>query len=247
MTINIIQSKQTIIKINTTSGGSITTFSWKLDDVLQSNNTDTLTIPASTLSLGQHTVKFIGQNYCGNYSIEKTETLNVTDTSIPQPIIKNGSFDTDLNSWSFSTTGTGTAFNLNSEAVINMVTLGSTNKFIQTGLSLEANTNYRLKFDIYTANISKVNPYDIEFYLHDTYWGPPYPNGLIFAVDMSPTITKTTYEYSFNTNTPNPNYVVVPADITIRFKFMNTGIYYIDNVSIEKCPVPSCELKINMI
>jgi len=66
-------------KVTVTSGGPISVFEWKLDDTIQINNTDTLTIPPNTLSTGTHTIKFRGQNYCGNYSDELIENINITE------------------------------------------------------------------------------------------------------------------------------------------------------------------------
>ncbi len=77
--INIPINKQIIFKLSDISGGPITTFKWKLDDILQSNNTDTLTIQPNTLSLGIHTIKFRGQNYCYNWSSELIENINITE------------------------------------------------------------------------------------------------------------------------------------------------------------------------
>jgi hypothetical protein len=67
---------------NTESGGPIVKFEWKVDDVLQPNNTDTLTIPANTLSVGNHTIKFNGENYCGNISPELIEQINITEVTM---------------------------------------------------------------------------------------------------------------------------------------------------------------------
>jgi len=71
--------KQITSTITTISGGPISIYEWKLDDILQINNTDTFTILPNTLSLGLHTIKFIGQNYCGNYSDELIENINITE------------------------------------------------------------------------------------------------------------------------------------------------------------------------
>jgi len=72
-------NKQITVKVSVTSGGPITTYQWKLDNILQTNNTDTFTILPNTLSLGLHTIKFIGQNYCGNDSNELIENINITE------------------------------------------------------------------------------------------------------------------------------------------------------------------------
>ncbi len=77
--IDIPINKKIIIQVTTTSGGPIFTYEWKLDDVLQINNTDTFTILPNTLSSGIHTIKFRGQNYCGNWSNELIENINITE------------------------------------------------------------------------------------------------------------------------------------------------------------------------
>jgi len=74
-------NKQVTVKVSVTSGGPISIYEWKLDDILQTNNTDTFTILPNTLSLGIHTIKFIGQNYCGNYSNELIENINITEVT----------------------------------------------------------------------------------------------------------------------------------------------------------------------
>ena len=74
-------NKQITLKVIVISGGPITTYQWKLDDVSQINNTDTFIIQANTLSLGLHTIKFRGQNYCGNWSSELIENINITEVT----------------------------------------------------------------------------------------------------------------------------------------------------------------------
>lgn len=75
-------NKQITAQVTVISGGPISTYEWKLDNTLQINNTDTLTIPPNTLSLGNHTIKFRGQNYCGNYSNELIKNINIEATNM---------------------------------------------------------------------------------------------------------------------------------------------------------------------
>ncbi len=79
--IDIQINKKITTKTNVLSGGPISIYEWKLDDITQINNTDTLTIPPNTLSLGTHTIKFRGQNYCGNWSSELVENINITEVN----------------------------------------------------------------------------------------------------------------------------------------------------------------------
>ncbi len=72
-------NEQITVQVTNISGGPISIYEWKLDDALQTNNTDTFTILPNTLSLGIHIIKFIGQNYCGNYSMELIENINITE------------------------------------------------------------------------------------------------------------------------------------------------------------------------
>lgn len=72
-------NKQINCKTIVETGGPISTFEWKLDDILQANNTDSLIIQPNTLSLGLHTIKFRGQNYCGNWSSEIIENINIIE------------------------------------------------------------------------------------------------------------------------------------------------------------------------
>jgi len=74
-------NKQITAKVTVVSGGPISTHQWKLDEVIQTNNTDTFVIPPNTLSLGLHTIKFTGQNYCGNYSSELIENINIVQVT----------------------------------------------------------------------------------------------------------------------------------------------------------------------
>ena len=76
---NIEINKKIVAEIDLVSGGPISIYEWKLDDIPQSNNTDTLTTPSNTLSIGNHTIKFRGQNYCGNWSDELVENINITE------------------------------------------------------------------------------------------------------------------------------------------------------------------------
>ena len=77
--VDIQLNKQITAQVTVVSGGPISTYEWKLDDILQTNNTDTLTIPPNTFSIGTHTIKFRGQNYCGNWSPELVENINITE------------------------------------------------------------------------------------------------------------------------------------------------------------------------
>ena len=72
-------NKQITAQVTVVSGGPISLYEWILDNILQTNNTDILIIPPNTLSLGNHTIKFRGQNYCGNYSTELIENINITE------------------------------------------------------------------------------------------------------------------------------------------------------------------------
>jgi len=78
---NIQINKQITVQVTVISGGPISTHEWKLDDTPQINNTDTFTISPNTLSIGIHTIKFRGQNYCGNYSNELIENINITEVT----------------------------------------------------------------------------------------------------------------------------------------------------------------------
>jgi len=71
-------NKQIIVKVSVVSGGPISIYEWKLDDIIQTN-TDTFIIQTNTLSIGIHTIKFRGQNYCGNWSSEFVENINITE------------------------------------------------------------------------------------------------------------------------------------------------------------------------
>lgn len=95
--IEYIYTKQLNVKATVTSGGPILTYDWKIDDILQPNNTDTLIIPPNTLSLGLHTIKFRGQNYCGNWSSELIENINIIEVTqmektvtvvVDQPVVQ---------------------------------------------------------------------------------------------------------------------------------------------------------------
>jgi len=77
--VDIQINKQITAQSSVTSGGPIYIYEWKLDDIIQINNTDTFTIQPNTLSIGIHTIKFKGQNYCGNYSDELIENINITE------------------------------------------------------------------------------------------------------------------------------------------------------------------------
>jgi len=81
MTNHIEINKQITTKATVVSGGPISIYEWKLDDIPQINNTDTLIIPPNTLSIGMHSIKFKGQNYCGNHSEEYVENINITEVT----------------------------------------------------------------------------------------------------------------------------------------------------------------------
>ncbi len=72
-------TKKIICQIINTFGGPIKNYEWKLDDILQINNTDTFIIPPNIINIGTHTIKFRGKNYCGNYSTELIESINIIE------------------------------------------------------------------------------------------------------------------------------------------------------------------------
>jgi len=72
-------NKQIIVKVDVVSGGPISIYEWKLDEIIQTNNTDTFIIQPNTLIIGIHTIEFRGQNYCGNWSSEFVENINITE------------------------------------------------------------------------------------------------------------------------------------------------------------------------
>jgi len=76
---DIFKNKKITAQVAVISGEPISIYEWKLDDIIQLNNTDTFTIPPNTLSTGTHTIKFRGQNYCGNWSSELIENINITE------------------------------------------------------------------------------------------------------------------------------------------------------------------------
>lgn len=79
---DIPQDKEIKGTANLVSGGPIVVFKWTIDNVIQNNNTNTLTIPPNTLHIGNHTIKFQGQNYCGNFSTELVENINITEVKM---------------------------------------------------------------------------------------------------------------------------------------------------------------------
>jgi hypothetical protein len=93
------QNEKITIHANVASGGPITTNVWKIDDVQQNNNTATLTINPYQLSAGAHTIKCKGQNYCGNWTGEITESINIIAVKYSQTdplIMKQPVMDTTV-------------------------------------------------------------------------------------------------------------------------------------------------------
>lgn len=242
---NIHINKRTTVKAvvtNTDINHPVTGYEWTLDKNLQPNTNDTLELPPYSIVGDQHTVSCKVTNDCGFTDL--SETLKLIDPNAPVIIIQNGSFDTDLTGWIFDQSNSvGTASVVNGEAVVNMTSIpqGSMNSLSQNGIVLNPNTNYMLKFDAYTTNLNVVVNHDIEVYLHDNlptiYPAGHYIIGNDTDIILSP--LKTTHTRLFSTG------ATVPANIKLRFKFMNTGSYYFDNVIIEDltapCPIPTCE------
>ncbi len=77
--VDVQVNKQIIVQVTGISGGPISTYEWKLDDIQQINNTSSLIIQPNTLTIGNHTINFRGQNYCGNWSSELIENINITE------------------------------------------------------------------------------------------------------------------------------------------------------------------------
>lgn len=251
MTTKIQINKSTTVKINITNPNvdhPITGYAWKLNGNVLINNTDTLNLPASSVVGDQYSVECTVTNDCG--STVFSETLILIDPSI---IIQNGSFATDLSNWVFDQSNAiGTVVALNHEAVVNMTVVppGSMNQLYQTGISLLPNTDYRLKFDADVTLVGTPNytDRDIEVYLHDEI-PHTWPEGQYIVnpyIDTKLSPTKTTYtkltpEIPFKTGS------VVPASIRLRIKFVNVGIYYLDNIIIEPttaCPTPACGITV---
>jgi len=142
-------------------------------------------------------------------------------------MIQNGTFDTNTEFWTLDLAGsTGSVAVLNGEARVNITALNQWARFYQSGMVLKSNTNYMVKFDAYST-VAK--PIGMEFYVHDNVVWPPN----LISVDIPLTTTKQTFEFPLNL-------INAPANIQLRFKFIQTGTYIIDNVSIteENTPPP---------
>ncbi len=143
---------------------------------------------------------------------------------VPTNLIKNSSFTT-LNNWSFYTNGTGN-FNIISDEGVVDVTVPSTNnnsQLYQQGIILKTNSQYKLKFDLYSTVAGKsVGAVVLN---HDS----PYTQ--IKLYDVITTTLKTSYETTFLTGS------TVPYNVRVMFWFSNSGKYYLDNVTLEEiCP-----------
>ncbi len=245
---NIKINKSTNIIANVTNPNvdhPIIGYVWTLDGIEQPNTGNLLNLPAYNTVGKQIPVSCRVINDCGYTDL--SETLVVVDPSI---IIQNGSFATNLSGWTFDpSTSTGTAVATNGEAIINMTAVqsGSMNQFYQNGISLLPNTNYRLKFDAYVTNFIAVNSWDIEIYIHDNS-SPGFPTGHYILnpnIDITLSPSRTTYSRLFSTLS------TVPSNIKFRIKFVNVGIYHIDDVVIEPtdipCPIPACDIIIYQV
>lgn len=75
---DISVDKKIVIKSTLVSGGPISIHQWKIDDILQTDSTDTLTIPPNTLSHGLHNIYYKGTNYCGSFT-ELNQQINIME------------------------------------------------------------------------------------------------------------------------------------------------------------------------
>ncbi len=142
-------------------------------------------------------------------------------------LIINGTFET-LNGWTLSipAENTGTAVSENGVAYINLtVSPGITgkNQFLTSGLSLQPNTTYDIKFSLgtYPSGLpiqpvlyNYTNPSEIVAQLSVI---NPAPNGFFTA--------------KFTTKS------TVPINTCLSFDFTQTGAYYIDEVILERSAV----------
>ncbi len=206
---------------------------WLIDNVEQPPNvnaSDSITIPANTFNVGNHTVSFTASNVeCGSNTL--TQTLYFTDGLISPELIINGGFDTNTSSWSSYPVSISAS---SGECVANISTIPT--DMFQDGIILEQGTQYKLKFDAYTQT-----PKPLDIILQ----GASSPNTVIKSFNIPSLLAnKTTYELAFTTTT-------VPTNTRLRFRFTQSGIYYIDNVSIMEsdgtCPNPICNFQMTVV
>ncbi|NTV31001.1 hypothetical protein HGA91_03430 [candidate division WWE3 bacterium] len=167
-----------------------------------------------------------------DYGIAYTNYQSGSPTPVITNIVRNGSFDDNKTNWTYFTDGTG-QFDIvpnqpeGNAATIAVNTAGTNEQLYQTGISLIANTRYRLTFNAYS---STGNNLKVSMIKHTT----PYTNyGLSdFTLDL------TTQWQTFTTEFTTTGFSGSTIDTRLRF-FLNGSAqdndhYFIDSIVLNR-------------
>ncbi len=137
-------------------------------------------------------------------------------------LIQNGTFDTNLNGWLFYSNGYNSTWSIiGGECVISIPNIGTNMQLWQDNIKLLPNKKYILSFELYTQTSGK--PFEV--ILH-SYTGT-YVVITSYKIPAT-SVTKTKHTHEFTTP------AAIPSDLRLRLWFTQTGIYYIDNISLSE-------------
>ncbi len=163
--------------------------------------------------------------------------FNITTTPPPSAnLVVNGGFESGTSPWKFYHNGTGNAFSVVTTApvpegaykarIVLGSTIGTNNQLYQKGLTLEANTAYRITFDYHASASTSFRVRVIE--QNDDYT----VYGFAFRY-VYPTTSVQTYTLDFTT----ANFTGTVNDAMLQFYFVGgtaSRTIYLDNIVITK-------------
>ena len=203
------------------SGGN---FSWNGNSMIYTPTSNLAYNTIYNVTVGTGAKDLAGNNLAASYTWQFT-------TASQQPnLISNGGFESGTTSWQLYASGGGMfttpspGFEGNNAAKLDITSSGSNIQFYQIGVTLEANTRYRLSFAAYSNTGHDVT---IRLFQHIS----PYTS---YAPDFTPNLG--TSWSTFTTEFTSPSFAVNDG----RFQFWLSpfagagDIYYIDNIRLEK-------------
>ena len=226
---------QTATFIVGASGTAPLSYQWQKNssDISDATNSS-YTTPAVSLSDNNATFRCVVKNNYGT-ATSNNATLTVTTGGggSGTNVLSNGSFESGTSGWSFYTNGSGSFATTTpgtdgtSAARISIATAGTNVQLSQFNFSLEANTQYTLKFDAYasagrTIKVSlmkHVSPYT-SYGLN----GPPFTLGTSWQTF---TVTFTTTGFSGTVSDPRLMFWFADADAA-------GDQYFFDNIVLSK-------------
>ncbi|MFN0158704.1 MAG: immunoglobulin domain-containing protein [Bacteroidota bacterium] len=220
------------------SGTQPLSYQWRLNggNIGGATNSSYTTPPTTLANSGEKFSCFIS-NIAGD-TLSNDAELIVTEVPPPSAnVLLNGGFESGSGNWTFYTNGSGNYAVVPSPIVeagnvarLTINTIGSNTQFYQSGVTLDANTNYTLTFSAYSSDARDLAVSLQQHVSPNTNYGL---NNVLFNL----TSGWQTFTIQFNTT----GFAGTVTDGRLRFVLNNYplagSIYFIDDVVLQKTSV----------